>query len=489
MKLRMGKIAGTIAVLVVSFQLLFGTVVYGADVEKPQSETNTGGLTVTGYRLTHGPSNENFTGTLEKGGSLTVILTVYDNRTVLAGFDQSNMVHPVGRLNTNSFTIPNQNQVLASSVQKSYPTPASGTGQSGAWTYELIFQNMTYTGVGNEFKCDIFYEGNNVVEVSTYSLKIEQCIPYVAPSSSDSSSSSSSATVKGTGFVLKEASYGQETIYAGQQFTLSATMLATNGDSSLENVSCTIVPPKEISLASGNSMSYFGTAKPNQAIPVTFDLVPGANVENGSYTVVLDVKGINAKTGEAVSASVSISIPVVQPERFEIFKTQFPTDLIMNNNDGQGYGSITLVNQGKGQVANVSVDIIGQGLTTEDGKQYLGHIAGGEQKTADFNILASEPGKINAQAQVTYESTTGEIKTLTYDFSINVEDMGDMGEIDPGMMPPPEMIEEPKAGPPLWVWILIGAVVLIAAIVVGRIVLKKRKAKKAAELEDTDGDF
>lgn len=441
----------------------------GPSVSPSSTPAPTGGLQVTGYRLENNNSGLNTTDQIHKYNTLTVVLTIHDDRdTVIANPPNA----PLGRLNTDSFTMP---------IDGFASSPPNNTGNG--ITYEVRFQNMTYTGIGKVFRCDLFYNDNQSIPVVSYELTIHQCVEYVAPSSSSeaSSSSSSSAVVKGTGFVLQQASYGQDTVYAGQPFTLTATLLATNGDHNVENVTVGITPAKELSLQDGSSLAYIGTVKPGQSVPAEFRLIPGANVEAGSYTAVIDIKGVDAKTGEAVSASVSISVPVVQPERFEIFSTQLPSDMTANTDDGSGYGTITLVNQGKGAVANVAVEIVGAGLTTEEGKQYVGHVNGGEQKTADFNIKASEPGQIAAQVVVSYENTRGEKKELTYEFTLTVEDGGMM---DPGMMDPMPMPEpEPQGGMPVWGWVLI-ALAVVAIVVVAIILLKKRKAKKAAALED-----
>lgn len=438
---------------------------------------------VTGYRISHGSDSE-YKGPITTNMSLTVELTIHDRRFEAADTVTMEQLLPGARMNTGSFRVTDNTRIEIFDIQQ----PSATTG----CIYRIIFYNIEYTGTGNTFQCDLLYNDIPTLPVHTVTLPLNQCVEYVPPSSS-SSSSSSSTVVKGTGFVLKSASYGDINVQAGQRFTLTAVLLATNGEDAVENVTVGVTPPKEISLADGTSLVYVGTVKPGQSIPASFELIPGANTEDGSYTVVVDIKGINARTGEAVSASVNFSIPVVQPERFEIFSTQLPSTLVMNTTDGMGFGTVTLVNQGKGTVSNVSVDIVGNGITSEDGKQYIGHVAGGEQKSADFNLMASEPGQIDCQVVVTYESTRGEKKTLTYDFSILVEDVGG-GEMMPGEYEsfPIEPMPGPGGGFPWWGWALIG-VAVVGGTVLAIVLVKKRKAKKAAkELEylgDDDEDI
>ncbi len=444
-------------------------------------DTPSGAMSITGYKIMNDNSGNSYTGQIHMYNSITVELQVYDSRIKTGETWDDLQSRLRGHLNTASFLLP------APYEEDVHFSAVKGTNIG---EYIVQFQNLTYTGIGKTFACDLFYQSIEPGSLNNYpmqslSFEINQCVEYVEPPSSlPEPSSSSEPVVKGTGFVLKEASYGQSEITAGQPFTLSATMLATNGDNRVENVSLTVTPAKELSLRDGSSVVYIGTVAPGQSVPAAFNLLAPANVEEGSYPVLIDIKGVDAKTGADVSAQVSITVPVLQPERFEIFNTQLPTDLTAGMPDGMGYGSITLVNQGKGAVSNVSVDVVGPGVRTEEGKQYVGNVAGGEQKSADFNVLADTPGQVAAQVVVSYESARGEAKELTYDFTINV--MEGMME-DPGMMPmpmDPGMMEPEQTGMPVWGWLLIGLGVVLVVVVVLVIVLKRRKKKKAAALED-----
>jgi hypothetical protein len=308
-------------------------------------------------------------------------------------------------------------------------------------------------------------------------LTLNQCVPAPETKPEDD-------VTKGTGVVLKDARYADgQTVYAGEAFTLSAVILATNGDVPVENVTVSFAPPEKLTLDEGSSVAYVGTMNPNQSVPVSVRLFPGANVEEGTYTVNIDISGINQKTGETVTAQAKVSIPILQPERFEIFNAQLPSDLTAGMDDGMGYTSITLVNKGKGTVANVSVEIVGAGLTTDEGKQYIGNVAPGEQKSSDFNLHAETPGQVDGMVIVTYENARGEEKTIERGFAVNVMEAAPMepdSGFDGGEMP----VEQ--AGPPNWLWILIAAAVI--AVVVTLLVKRARKKKKAREEDFLDDD-
>jgi len=294
---------------------------------------------------------------------------------------------------------------------------------------------------------------------------------------------------KPTDFVLKDARFGDGIVYAGDRFVLSAVILATNGTFPVENVSVTFSPPEQLTLADGASVVYIGTMAPNTSTTVQVLLMANANVPEGSYPVSISATGMNQQTGmPAGGGQMTVSIPVLQPERFEIFEAMLPTDLTAGVDDGLGFSTITLVNKGKGTVANVTVEIEGEGLRTDIGRQYLGNVGAGEQKVADFILFADFPGVIDGKVVVLYENVRGEQVALERPFTVIVNEMWfeDPGEWEP--LPPDVPV---STGPPNWLWILIA---IAAAAVVTVLLLRRRKKRLAAaeaaldEIDDEDDD-
>ena len=436
---------------------------------------DSGTLEIAGYSVRK--NNSNFTGKIHKDDVITIVMNIIDTR-IVTGVDFD--VKPRAVLNTTSFAIPRQSNIT-------YGTPAV---DSNGCSYAITFKDLKYTGKAEPLVCDISYTGAPL-PMETMSIMLSQCVKYNPPEKSDSSPEPDppDVVVKGTGFVLKDARYGDGVIYAGKPFSLSAVILATNGTAAVENVSVAFSPPEEMTLSEGASIVYIGTMAPNASVPVSVTLLPGANIQEGSYTVEIAVDGVNQQTGDSVSAHMTISVPVLQPERFEIFNTMFPTGLLAGDDNGMGYGSVTLVNMGKGAVSNVSVEIFGDGLSTEEGRQYLGNIGAGEQKSADFYINADISGRIDALLVVSYENARGENKTLDEAFTIEVMDTEELDFEDPGFEYPGEMEGGGvRAGLPPWLLILIiaCAAAVVTAILVRR--RRKRMAAREAALDDIDDD-
>ena len=367
---------------------------------------------------------------------------------------------------------------------------AGPTADASGCYYTFDFIDLTYTGTGepfNVFSCSISYTGlSPQLAVASMSLTLNQCVQFVPP---DPGPAPEPPVSIPTSFILKDARYGSDgVVYAGEQFFLTLVILATNGSNAVDNVNVSFAPPEQLTLADGSSVVYVGTMRPGSSTSASAMLLASANIQEGSYTVNIEVNGVNPQTGDQVTAHMTVTIPVLQPERFEIFDARLPTDLTAGVDDGMGFSTVTLVNKGKGTVGNVLIEIVGDGLYAEEGRQYLGNVAGGEQKMADFILHADTPGQINAKVLVAYENVRGEQKVLEWPFMVNVNESWIEEPVWDGTEEFPPIEDTGPAGPPMWVWLII----IAAAAVAGSILLvrRHRKKKEAAEaaLDEDDED-
>ena len=451
--------------LLLSISLLFSLsiattgMVFAGSSDPPPKDTPPAGITLTNITLSTGGSP------ITKGMQVTITLYLKDDRAAVVD------ATAVATLNTSAFT-------GTSPVYSTTTVYPNGT-------YAFVFENLTYTGNAKDFNVSIAYpDASSPVEMLDLPVSINQLVPWVAP---DEEKPTPETPVP-TNFILRDANYGSETVYAGKPFHLSVVILATSGSSSVSNVSVSFTPPEEMTFVDGSSVVYIGSMSQGTTSTIGVNLMPNGNIPEGSYPISIDVKGFNSK-GEAVTATMSVTVPVLQPERFEIFNTMLPTFLTAGMDDGSGFGSITLVNKGQGAVSNVTVDVVGEGLSLGEGRQFIGNINGGAQNTADFLISASSPGRVSALVVVTYENIRGEQKSLEHAFDIEVAEFMPPDMDDPGIMFP---IDEPaSAGLPPWGWILI---VVGAAAAATIFLVRWRKKKKAAaeaaldDLADEDED-
>ena len=286
--------------------------------------------------------------------------------------------------------------------------------------------------------------------------------------------------------MVKDFTFGGNSVEAGKEFTLELTLFTTSGNTNLEDVMVGLTFPtdsKNISLASGSMNTYVGAMGPNETRTISYKMVTAATMEPGSVNITVQ---LTSKNGEA--ASSPISIPVTQPERFEITNIEAPETMMMGE---EGYLSVTFVNKGKSAINNLTAEIQGENLANPGQSQFLGNLAAGTENSVDFSVMAAAEGVINGKVILSYENSKGEVATLEKEFSCTVEAapvIDDPGMMDPGMMDP-TMGEDVEGGMPIWGWALIvvgvGAVAAVAVVVIR----KKKAAKKLAQLEDEDEDI
>ena len=197
--------------------------------------------------------------------------------------------------------------------------------------------------------------------------------------------------------------------------------------------------------------------------------------------------GTGTESGTAVTGTGTISIPISQPDRFEITTMEMSDTIYVGETTSV---TVNFVNKGKMQINNLSAELKGN-MANPGQSQYLGNLAAGTENSVDFSLMGSEAGTIEGTIVLSYEDAQGEVVTLEKTFSCTVEESmggGDMW-MDPSMDPTMGMdVEEPSGGVPVFVWIIL-AVVVIGGGAAAVIIVRKKKAAKLAQLEDSDEDI
>ena len=284
--------------------------------------------------------------------------------------------------------------------------------------------------------------------------------------------------------VLRESSYGTEAVVAGSPFTLSVTPYATAGEEPLSDVIVSVTLPDGITLTGGSLSSYVGSMSPRSTCNVSFAVLPSAAYTGGVANITVNMTGTGTETGTAVTGTGTISVPITQPDRFEITSMELSDTIYLGETT-----SITLnvVNKGRNPVANLEASISGENLGVSVSTQYIGNVNAGTENSVDFDLTPQQAGEMTGTITLTYEAADGTTKTLTQDFSTTVQEMpvyDDPTMMDPGLVEP----EQPQ-GLPVWGIVLIAAGVVAVIAVVIVVVRKKRKAKALAMLEDGDEDL
>lgn len=397
---------------------------------------------------------------VEKGDRVNIVLTIVDSQVP----DDLKASQIAARVNSAAFIYTGLGE--ASNVD------------TGADTYTLLFRDVIYNGGDNNFTVDISYIGHGMAQGSV-SHAMGQCV-----TTTKDNSRTPSILVRGNKITTSVQGAAAGTALAGNECTMTLDILSTSGDEALTDLLVTLALPEGVTLASGNSTAYVGSMAAGSGTSVSFQLLPGANFTGGVATIGVSLSAVGKDTGVAVSSSTNVTVPVVQPERFELTNLEAPETMYLGE---EGYVSLTFVNKGKSSINNLSAEISGDNIANPGQSQYLGNIAAGTENSVDFNVQASNAGTLKGTITLSYEDDQGNVKTMTKDFSCDVQEMPNnndgMDDFDPGM------VEPEKTGLPIWAKALIG--VAVVAVIAGVVVFirKKRKEKALGTLEDEDEDI
>lgn len=434
---------------------------------------------VSAYTVTDAAGGE--INKIEVGDRINIVLKVVDHASARYNVKAEEIS---ARINSSAFTftgIGEVGQLFASNddpdqqrlqrVRSGNPTgtDAADNAQYNYYSYVLLFRDVIYNGGGNTLPINLSYMDTSK-PLQQFSVTIGQCVDKDQTTSPN--------------LLVRSSSYG-DSVTAGTAFTLSLGVYATDGSEALNDVIIALTLPENISLKSGSLSSYMGSISPKQTREVSFDIMPSAGFAGTVADITVNMSGTGAVTGKAVTATTTISVPVSQPNRFEVGQLELSSDTIYVGDTGSV--TLTYVNKGKNAISNLEARLTGSNLGA-GGYQYLGNLNAGTEGSVDFDIAPDAAGTVSGVITLSYEDASGNPQTISKDFSVSAEEMNmDDSYYDPSM----DDVQPEQTGMPVWAWVLIGvcgAVVIIVIVVV--VVRKRKKAKALAALEeDSDEDI
>lgn len=195
-----------------------------------------------------------------------------------------------------------------------------------------------------------------------------------------------------------------------------------------------------------------------------------------TYEAVIDGNRLTDLSGEE-----TISIPLTQPDRFEIsdpdiYGVSFGEDTTL---------TINYVNKGKTSIYNLSVVLEGN-FSSGDMNTYVGNVDSGTGDYFETSLTPQEEGMLEGKAIFTYEDSNGDTKKIEKTFSCEITPGATFDpNYDPSLEP---TIPEQESGTPAWItWVVagVGGVVSIVALV-----LISRKIKERRErILDAEDDY
>lgn len=434
---------------------------------------------VSAYTVTDAAGGE--ISKIEVGDRINIVLKVVDHASARYNVKAEEIS---ARINSSAFTFtgigevgqlfesnddPDQQRLQRVRSGNPTGTDAADNAQYNYYSYVLLFRDVIYNGGGNTLPINLSYMDTSK-PLQQFSVTIGQCVDKDQTTSPN--------------LLVRSSSYG-DSVTAGTAFTLSLGVYATDGSEALNDVIIALTLPENISLKSGSLSSYVGSISPKQTREVSFDIMPSAGFAGTVADITVNMSGTGAVTGKAVTATTTISVPVSQPNRFEVGQLELSSDTIYVGDTGSV--TLTYVNKGKNAISNLEARLTGSNLGA-GGYQYLGNLNAGTEGSVDFDIAPDAAGTVSGVITLSYEDASGNPQTISKDFSVSAEEMNmDDSYYDPSM----DDVQPEQTGMPVWAWVLIGvcgAVVIIVIVVV--VVRKRKKAKALAALEeDSDEDI
>ncbi|KFI52436.1 hypothetical protein BBIA_0858 [Bifidobacterium biavatii DSM 23969] len=287
--------------------------------------------------------------------------------------------------------------------------------------------------------------------------------------------------------IITNFDYGSaKTVSVGSDFNLSFTF-QNMGKVAIDNLVVTVDGGESFAIAGGTNTFYFDKLGAGYAMTqsLPMQVLPSATSGAQGVTVSFKYEYVDANVRSSNNSDIKISVPVSQPDRFELTNPVPP--------DGATVGSETTVtlnyvNKGKGDIANVEASIEGEGIQATNATQYVGNVASGANGSIGFAFTPTQAGDINATLRVTYEDSDGKTQKKEFPITISATDAAPSDPTDDGMVVPDDTTQQ--QGVPMWAWI-VGALAVAAALVATIVIVRKKRKAKAnqASIDDEWDDW
>lgn len=275
-------------------------------------------------------------------------------------------------------------------------------------------------------------------------------------------------------------------VKAGEEFDLEIGFLNTHQDKTVKNLKANLTVKEQGENDTGSVFTPVGASNTffiNELAPGQMDVknirlytIPSAKPK--TYQITLEMEYEDAD-GEPITATENFGIPVEQVTKLEVAEVRveqvevgMPTEL-----------TATIYNTGKTSISNVRIKTVGEGFEVEDNTLIIGSLDKGASKTYMPTIIPMQGGQLTGQIVIEYEDITGEIKSYTHDFQMDVMESMPM-EPEPmpdDMMPPMEEEKEAK-------WPILLGMVLGMGIAAGITAFVNKKRRRKLEEMDLDED-
>ena len=278
--------------------------------------------------------------------------------------------------------------------------------------------------------------------------------------------------------IIPNFSSGASSVSVGSDFNLSFTF-QNMGKVAIDNLVVTVDGGESFAIAGGTNTFYFDTLYAGWAMTQSLPMQALSSAKSGAQGVTVSFKYeyVDGGVRSASSSDIKISVPVSQPDRFQLTDPVLPEHV---NTGEENTITMDYVNKGKGDISNVEATIEGEGIESSVKTQYVGNVASGANGSIGFAFTPTTAGDISAKLRVTYEDSDGKTQTKEFPITISAQEPAPMdhGNIDPDTgLPYDDPSASQQAGFPLWGWVAIVAAIVVVIVVAIVLVRRRKKAK------------
>lgn len=369
------------------------------------------------------------------------------------------------------------------SIISEIPSLKNDADKNLRFTLTFSGVNQGKTGANANFR--MYYTYNGVDYNYNISANLNRYLPDTTPSIPDVDKPEVNPAVATPYILVQNYNYGGTDVAAGSEFSLSVNFYNTSSDVSLENIIMKVEPTAGLSITGASNTYYIPSLGKKGAVTKSIPLkcLNSATPGSESVHITFSYEYVSDDVRSAKSSEETISIPILQVERFEVELGEVPSTLYPGENNNV---TITYVNKGRSDLFNLTARIEGN-IDDQNQVQNLGNIKAGDSGTAKFAVSSMEPGgTVSCIIHVSYENEKGTVTTISKEFTCPVYDnSGDMMNpgLDPGLDPMEPTVEE--TGMRWWQKVLFGAGCLAVGGVSGTWIFLKTKMKRE-EADDED---
>ena len=244
-------------------------------------------VAVVSYAVTNVAGGE--VTTVNKGDHINVVLQIADYSAYGAKDVDGNDITADtinARFNTTDFTYTGIGEVGRLVAESDY------------LSYTLLFRDVVYNGTSQTLPINLSYN-RTTLPFQTISLTLGQCVL------------ADKENAKTPSLMVRTSGYG-EVVTAGEEFTLSLGIYATDGNENLNDVIVTLNLPENVSLSGGSLTQYVGTLAPKTTKNLNFNVLPSAGFAGTVADISVTLTGTGADSGTAANATpFTVSVPVV----------------------------------------------------------------------------------------------------------------------------------------------------------------------------------